>query len=411
MQKNITVLFLIVFLVAACTATNGAPPENETLAPTNTTVTDAELPTATANTEATETATPEPEPTVTNTPQPITTYPPEGYGPVNFPENVNPLTGLPVADPSLLDRRPVSMKISNYPRGIRPQWGLSLADHVFEYYHESGLTRFFVVFYGQDTDMAGPIRSARLPDEHLVRMYKSVFAFGSADERVRQRLYSTEFWERMVTVSDIACPPTATYPTCRIEPEGWNHLMTDTAILSEHFTEAGIPNGRQYLDGLLFQETIPAGGQAGNSLITRYSFGDYNQWLYDPTSGKYDRYADAAVDEGGGEVFVQLIDRFNDRPVQADNVVLLLAEHSYFSQTPEMVEIKLFGFGTAYVFRDGQVYEVNWVRSDGNELIALTYDDGTRFPLKPGNTWFQVVGLTSNISVEDGDWRAQFWMP
>ena len=75
-------------------------------------------------------------PTVTPSPQPSPTplYPSEGYGPSNFPSNVNPLTGLQVADPTLLNRRPVLVKVSNLPRYVRPQWGLSLADIVFEYY-------------------------------------------------------------------------------------------------------------------------------------------------------------------------------------------------------------------------------------------------------------------------------------
>ena len=61
----------------------------------------------------------------------------------------------------LLDRKPVIIKISNYPHGVRPQWGLSLADHAFEYYLEDGLTRFAGVFYGNDASQAGPIRSGR----------------------------------------------------------------------------------------------------------------------------------------------------------------------------------------------------------------------------------------------------------
>ena len=88
-------------------------------------------------------ATPQP-PTATPSPQPSPTvlYPPEGYGPSNFPSNVDPLTGMQAADPTLLDRRPLLIKVQNLPRNSRPQWGLSLADIVFEYYSEEGGTRF-----------------------------------------------------------------------------------------------------------------------------------------------------------------------------------------------------------------------------------------------------------------------------
>jgi hypothetical protein len=87
------------------------------------------------------TETPTPLPTDTPTPQPTLSYPPEGYGPSNFPSGVNPLTGLQVANPALLDRRPLLIKVTNLPRNVRPQWGLSLADIVFEYYTEEGSAR------------------------------------------------------------------------------------------------------------------------------------------------------------------------------------------------------------------------------------------------------------------------------
>jgi hypothetical protein len=76
-----------------------------------------------------------------------------------------------------------------------------------------------------------------------------------------------------------------------------------------------------------------------------------------------------------------------------------------------MIEIRFTGFGKAYVFRDGQAYLVNWARLSYQDLIFLTYDDGSRFPLKPGNTWFQVVGISTQVEQESPDWRFQFFVP
>ena len=66
--------------------------------------------------------------------------------------SLNPLTGLLPSDPSLMERRPLAIKVANYPRYVRPQSGLTLADTVFEYYIEAGLTRFIAVFYGNDSE-------------------------------------------------------------------------------------------------------------------------------------------------------------------------------------------------------------------------------------------------------------------
>ena len=80
------------------------------------------------------------------------------------------------------------MKVENLPRADRPQWGLSKADITYEYYTEEGTTRFISIFYGENADMVGPIRSARLFDLNIVPMYKSAFVFGSAWSLVLNRL-------------------------------------------------------------------------------------------------------------------------------------------------------------------------------------------------------------------------------
>ena len=59
-----------------------------------------------------------------------------------------------------LKRRPVGIMVEN-SKVARPQSGLSFADVVYEAVAEGGITRFMAVFYCQDPDVVGPVRSAR----------------------------------------------------------------------------------------------------------------------------------------------------------------------------------------------------------------------------------------------------------
>jgi hypothetical protein len=340
-------------------------------------------------------------------PTPVLDYPAEGYGPQDFPPDINPLTGLQVTDLSLLERRPVIIKVSNLPRGNRPQWGLSLADIVYEYYTEEGSTRFAAVFHGQDTEQAGPIRSARLFDTHLIRMYKAVFAFGSADERVRTRLYSSGFSERLVLEWQAGCPA-----LCIFEPQGARHLLGNTRELSAYLTRRGVPNGRQNLDGSFFQTQAPEGGQLAPQVFIRYSAAIYNRWDYDPASGRYLRFSDTQNDlSGNNEVYAQLTDRVNGRQLAADNVVVLFIQHDYFLRQPEIIDILATGSGKAYAFRDGQMYTLRWERQIPDTPFLLKTEDGGPFPLKPGATWFQVLGAASDLRQVDTGFRFHFRIP
>lgn len=105
--------------------------------------------------------TPLAEPVPQTTEEPIAAEPPVPvqqpnltavtYGPQqeDFPEDVNPLTGLPVADPSLLEQPAMMLSITHFPPDVRPQAGLSFAPWVFEYLIATGTTRLAAIFHGQ----------------------------------------------------------------------------------------------------------------------------------------------------------------------------------------------------------------------------------------------------------------------
>src|SRR5215212_132744 len=74
---------------------------------------------------------------------------PQAIEPTPQLQSINPLTGLPVADPALLQIPALLISISHFPVNARPQAGLSFAPYVFEIYITEGATRFLTAFYGQ----------------------------------------------------------------------------------------------------------------------------------------------------------------------------------------------------------------------------------------------------------------------
>lgn len=339
-------------------------------------------------------------------PTPTPGYPEEGFGPEHFPEDINPLTGLGI-DPVLLDRRPMLVKVSNLPRDVRPQSGLSRADIVFEYYIEEGTTRFIAIFYGKDAEQVGSIRSARFFDEHIVRMYRGFFVFGSGDTHVLDRLYGSGLDERLILEWQVGCPA-----LCRPDPLT-NYLMADTRAVREYLHAEGIPDEKQPLAGMRFRMQLPEGGQEAQRVYTWYSAVIYNRWDYDPPSGRYYRYVDVVNTlQGEPEQYEPLRDALGDVPISADNVVVLLVPHDFYSESPEIVDIQLYARGPAYVFRDGQVYAVEWARPNETGVLHLYTKDGEAFPLKPGVTWFEVMGTSTTVyQPDEGQWRFEMRFP
>jgi hypothetical protein len=410
MTKLLRISLIFAFILTGCGTINIPPTTRieNTVPPAASTVTPSPLPTDTATATLT--------PTATETPLPTASPTPVVYGPTNFPSNVDPLTGLVVSDPTLLDRRPIEVKVNIVPRTTnRPPWGLSFADIVYDYYHNDGYSRFNAIFLGQDASLVGPIRSGRLLDYELVHMYQAIFAYGSADAKINARLLNSDFADRILLEGNQnACPPPAgADPFCRYGPNEYDILLGNTAEFSAAITARGVDNGRQNLDGMLFEEAIPSGGVPGSQVYVRYSGDNYTRWDYDPSTGKYLRFQDAVFDTGQGESYEPLTDRLNDQQLTASTVVVVLARHEFYQQPPaEIIEIQLSGTGTAYAFRDGQLFQVEWSRPTTNSVLSLTYTDGTPFPFKPGQTWIQVVGVSTPATDQgNGAWRFNFVMP
>jgi hypothetical protein len=90
--------------------------------------------------------------------------------------------------------------------------------------------------------------------------------------------------------------------------------------------------------------------------------------------------------------------------------VVLYATNEYYNVDPEVIDIQLIGSGPAYLFRDGQVYQVTWQRS-ADSVITLAGSDGSPFPFKPGTTWFEIVGMRTTLDQSGPGWRFHHLMP
>jgi hypothetical protein len=85
--------------------------------------------------------------------------------------------------------------------------------------------------------------------------------------------------------------------------------------------------------------------------------------------------------------------------------------HDFYSESPEIVVIQFYATGPGYAFRDGQAYELEWARPDETGVLRLFTKDGEAFPLKPGTTWFEVMGISTIHDPNQDHWRFEMRFP
>jgi hypothetical protein len=347
---------------------------------------------------------------------------PSAYGPTDFPANINPLTGLQVADPSILNRRPVMIKVANFPSSGRPHAGLSFADIVFDYGIDGGTDRYLALFYGQDSSKVGPIRSGRYVDIDLVSMYQGILGYGSAWYLELNKIISY-LGARAIMEGDGTCPAICRDTTISKTPIVTN-LMADTAAMTTYAAAHGVKQQRYNLDGMAFNYVAPASGKPGTFLTVSFGTNNLADWRYDNTTGKYLRWIEergtdglVVTDKSGNVNMIPLVDRITNQQLAFSNVIILYATYQKdFEAVYEIPVSTTYSYQKALIFRDGQEYEALWKSAGTDKPIQFFTLDKQPFQFKPGNSWINIGGTYSQFSQPDptnnpGRWLYYFNPP
>lgn len=453
--------------------------------------------------------------------------------PTPAPESVNPLTGLEVADPSLLELPAVLVSISTFPVSARPQAGPSFAPFVFEIYITEGTTRYLATFYGEFPAPESPVSGScavrrepftqtdlllgnrvwldsnrnNLQDDWergvggvCVNLYDaernllqqtstdsngwygfnveagSYFAAfekpagmefaqkDAGDESKDSDVDPASGWSDALDVSaplldlDVGLilleEPVlpSNLPPARVGPVRSGRLVyadiaeffagscliyayASAEVLVElpkcSFVDHNLQGGGYMLDisrmrelaekrrdpqtaanyvNNLFALEPPAGGAPAARLDVFIAWLNQSGWVYDPLSQSYWRYMDDG-DEATAGILHPEVERLTGRQLQFENVIILFTEHDVISPTNLDIHLERGLSGKALLFRDGQVYTIEWNTEDAGP-IKFQYKDNHPFPLKPGRTWVTVVTPQTTVTErKPGEWRLRFSQP
>jgi hypothetical protein len=342
---------------------------------------------------ATATSAPTDLPAITETP-PATEAPvAAGSGPAPTRDpNVSPLTGLRPADPSVLARRPLAIKVDNDP-AVVPQSGLDKADVVVESRKEGCLTRFTAIYQSQDAARVGSVRSARLIDKELPVIFDAVLGFSGAVQAVLDIIRHSDIGDHILTQGAFFRDPNIAVPF---------NLFGNTASLWNTVTQRGWNKQPDPTAAWAFSEAAPPGGAPAKQIEIPYPRPAFKiTWAYDPASGRWGRSLNGKPH----------VDKVTGQQLTAADVVVLGANHvqtlipeqgtklTQGSCSNASVEIQLWGEGPAQILRDGKVYEGKWVRSDRHAPFRFLDAAGKDIPLKPGNSWWQIIPLDMKVTI------------
>ena len=289
-----------------------------------------------------------------------------------------PLTGMPVAEPALLGRVALIIKLDNAPEA-RPQAGLIEADTVFEEQVEGGITRLAAVCQSSDASPVRPIRSARSTDISIAsELNKPLFGYSGANKVFLNLVRSSP----LVDVGVDRIPAEYRRDGSRRAP---HNLMATTAGLFKHAPAGSGPPPPLFLYRAAGEAASGAGiGPASHLQVIFQSNRVTSIYDWDPAGGGWKRGQNgtAHVDNAGRQVgpknvIVQFVNYRNTGLVDPSG-----------SPVPEA---NLIGTGEAWVLTDGKIVKGTWTKPSAGAVTTYTDPAGAPIKLTPGQTWVELA--------------------
>jgi len=298
---------------------------------------------------------------------------------------VSPLTGRRVAA-ELVKRRPLAVMIDNAP-AARPQSGLNRADLVFEALVEGGITRFMAVFLESDSEVLGPVRSARHYFLDLALGLDAVYVHVGGSPQAYQDLSRL----KVANLDNMKVSAPFWRTTSRQAP---HNLYTSTLKLREELRTRKLEKEGPAGSSFVFAEKKDLGGTRVNEI-----------GIYYP--GGYQGYFVTFRYEAGGDDFLRFIknephrNEASGEQLRTKNVVVLFAETRPIPQDDAgRIDINLVGSGKALVFSAGQAREGKWEKTSRQAPLKLLTTDGKPLALAVGPSWVEIVPPETRVEVK-----------
>jgi len=301
----------------------------------------------------------------------------------------NPLSGIELSSEDDI-LRPLAVMIEN-SMAARPQTGIINADVIVEVVDEGGITRYIVIYSSKESEVNGPVRSARPYYAEIAKSFDSIFVFFGASkegyERVAQ-LGMPDLSAAADTIGSSGIKAKARHwrDSSRVAP---HNAYMSTINLREDAKAYGY-NLNGGISPFKFKNDAPESERGDvDTIIVNFSSPTFEaKYVYDNEINSYKKYL-------GG---VEHIDRISGEQIIAKNIIVQITDISGPLDQYGHIAVRTTGQGEALFFLDGKVIEGTWVRNNYNDQFKYLNKDGDEVKFNVGQTWISFLATLDRLN-------------
>jgi len=305
-------------------------------------------------------------------------------------------------------RRPLGVMIENSVDS-RPQSGLSTADVVFEAVAEGGITRFLAIYYCQDTEIIGPVRSARVYFMDFLGgfgkspLYAHVGGANTPGPADALGQIEEEGWAGYNDLNQFSIGfPTFWRDYERLPGVAVEHTMyTNSQKLWEVAAKRGLTNkdknGKSWDAGYRSWKFEKDSSLSDRPQKQQIKFGFWEDYPNFNVVWDYNKKTNFYLRTNGGKPH---LDKNTNTQIKAKNVVVLFVDESVANDGYEKGQHMLYdliGTGEALLFKNGKAIEATWSKKDRYSQIYLFDQQDRELSFTNGTIWFEAVPSDNKV--------------
>lgn len=299
------------------------------------------------------------------------------------------LDGLLVA-PELAHRIPIGVSIDD-ARVARPQSGFNATSLVFQAPVDGYETRYLLVFQELDAVDIGPVRSGRLFLAQWAAEFRGAFGHYGGDRITRAWMKANR--GDLFTDLDGMGAGNSAYHRISTRTAPHNAYGSSESLRARAIALGASPTIEDDARRLLFRDDSPTALRGvTQTVVIPYKTVTVG-FTYDLATNAYDRTLDGAPH----------LDAADGRQVTARTIVVLYMPFRTDSTIEKGHSRPVLGFigrGTALVISEGKVVEATWSKKDDRSPTILTGPDGQEVAFVRGRIFFQIVPLSTTVTVD-----------
>lgn len=286
------------------------------------------------------------------------------------------------------DTRPVAVMIDNDVAASRPQIGLESAYMVYEIIVEGGASRMMALFKNHDVEKVGPIRSSRHYFLDYALEHDAIYCHAGWSPKASADIKSLG----VNNINGIQGDDGSVYWRDYTYDRTWHNLYSgvdklyDKAVNTKKYRGTTDVSHNPYSNEDIVPETDSAATEIKLPYSTFYRVG----YIYDADNMVYKRYVD------GKEHMSQTGD-----VLTAKNIIVYKVRNFNLNDGDNVgrQDIENIGSGSGYYITNGKVVDIKWSKKSRTGKTIYTTEDGEELVLNPGNTFVQIMPVSSTITI------------